>query len=378
MYDNDQNYTVGRGRVSFGQFVSGSDTVKNGELYFGNTPEFTVTTDTSTLDHYSAESGFRDMDDRVLLEVTNGGTFTCDNIAAENLALFFLGEEDATIQTQTTGAQDLFTTAKRGRYYQLGASADFPNGARNVTSVIVGVADADVSISTGSGDISTIVGVSVVTATGNYEVDLTRGRIYIEPDSTAFAGDAQQMVVQYNISAQSRTLVISKSSIIYGQLRFESDNPKGFNRDYFFPKVALSPDGDYALKGDDWQVMSFSFTALKMANRQKVYIEVHTDTDTSSANARTVTLTLGAVTAVAGASVTVTATVRDSEGNVVADDPVTFTTVSGATLTAASGTTNSTGQAVTTVSRAAAGTATVTVTASDGTSTTSAAITFTA
>ena len=32
------NYVVGRGRMFFGQFAAGTNTVKEGELYFGNTP----------------------------------------------------------------------------------------------------------------------------------------------------------------------------------------------------------------------------------------------------------------------------------------------------------------------------------------------------
>ena len=57
--------------------------------------------------------------------------------------------------------------------------------------------------------------------------------------------------------------VIGKASQIYGALFFESDNPVGDNTNYWFPYVSLAPNGNYALKGDAWQVLSFTAEALK-------------------------------------------------------------------------------------------------------------------
>lgn len=56
---------------------------------------------------------------------------------------------------------------------------------------------------------------------------------------------------------------IGTAAQIYGALFFESDNPVGDNLNYWFPYVAIRPNGNYALKGDAWQSLSFTGEALK-------------------------------------------------------------------------------------------------------------------
>lgn len=373
------NYVVGRGTVYFDKFQQGTNR-KTGEMYFGNTPEFTINTDSETLDHYSSDHGMRVMDASVLLEASQGGTFTCDNINADNLALWFLGDVETTAQTQQTGVKEIFNPVLRGRYYQLGASDVNPTGVRNITNFQMVAADASVSISTGTGDISTIPGAVVVPPAGNYEVDLLTGRVYIEPDSEALAGN-MQIAVQFDVAEQNRTLVVGKSNMVYGALRMISDNAVGLNKNYYFPKVSLAPDGDYALKGDDWQVMSFTFKAMQLNFvTQRVYIDiVEVAAPVDPLTQRTITVSTAASTGVAGGTpVQVTATVRDGNGDVVQSEAVSFTTTAGATVTPSSATTGSTGQATTNVTRAAAGTATVTATLSNGRAATTGTITFTA
>lgn len=378
MNDNySNNYVVGRGTVYFDRFKDGSNN-KTGEMYFGNTPEFTINTDTETLDHYSSEHGMRVMDASVLLEASQGGTFTCDNINEDNLALWFLGALEKNAQTQQTDAKEIFNPIMRGRYYQLGTSDVNPTGVRDVNNFQMVKADASISISTGSGDITSIPGATVVNPAGNYEIDLATGRVYIEPDSPDLAGNVQ-IAVQYDVAEQTRTMIIGKSDMIYGALRMISDNAVGLNKNYFFPKVSIAPDGDYALKGDDWQVISFTFKAMQLNSRtQRVYIDV-----VQSANAvdpltiRTVEITQAATTGTIGETgVEVTATVRDGNGTAVQSEVVTFTTVTGATVTPSSASTTSQGVAKTTVKREAAGTATVTATLTNGRAATTQTITF--
>lgn len=378
MPEYNPNYVVGRGRIYFNRFKDGTNTPAGGEMYFGNTPEFTVTTDTETLDHYSSESGMRNMDASVLLEVTRGGSMTCDEINADNLALFFLGEVATSANTAATDVKEVFNPIQRGRYYQLGTSDDFPMGVGNVTNFQMVVADASISISTGSGDITTLPNVTVVNPAGNYEIDLATGRLYIEIDAPAFAG-TMQAAVQYDVEAQNRTLVVGKSNMIYGSLRFISDNPVGPNKNYFFPKVSIAPDGDYALKGDDWQVMSFTFNALKMNNRrERVYIDI-IDPNANvvdPADSRSLTSSLAATTSAVGTPVNVTITVRDGNNAVVSGEVVTATATNGGTLDTQTGTTNSSGQVVFALNRSTAGTAAVSAALATGETITSGTVTF--
>lgn len=371
------NYVVGRGTVYFDRFKDGSNN-KTGEMYFGNTPEFTINTDTETLDHYSSEHGMRVMDASVLLEASQGGSFTCDNINEDNLALWFLGALEKNAQTQMTGAKEIFNPVMRGRYYQLGTSDVNPTGVRHVNNFQMVKADASIAISTGTGDITSIVGATIVNPAGNYEIDLETGRVYIEPDSPDLAGNVQ-IAVQYDVEEQTRTLIVGKSDMIYGALRMISDNAVGLNKNYFFPKVSIAPDGDYALKGDDWQVISFTFKAMQLNSRtQRVYIDVaQAAKEVDPLTVRTVTIESASATGTIGAAgVKVTATVRDGNGTAVQSEVVNFTTVAGAVVTPTSASSTSQGKAETTVTREAAGTATVTATLANGRAATTSTITF--
>lgn len=376
MPNYEPNYVVGRGRLYFNLFKKGSNTPVSGELYFGNTPELTLTADTETLDHYSSESGLRNLDASVLLEYTQGGNFTTDEINADNLALFFLGDKTVVTQTQMTDRKETITLVQKGRYYQLGTDDVTPTGVRNIDNFQIVVADAGTSISTGSGDISTIPGTSAL-PDDNYEIDLATGRLYIEPDASVI-GSGKVAAVQYDVNAQARTTVIGKANMIYGALRFISDNPVGTQKDYFFPKVSLQPDGDYALKGDDWQVMGFTFRAMKLNSvTERAYIDIRDSTvEADPTTQRNLTVTPASTSGTAGTAVNVTIVVRDGNNMAVQGEAVTLTTVSGATVTPTSGTTDSSGQLVVALNRATAGTATVTATLDGGKSVTSATVTF--
>jgi len=92
-----QNYTLGRGKVYFGRFPTGT-TEPDVFRYIGNTPELSLTIENEVLDHFSSDEGIREKDDSVPLEVNRTGSMTCDNIEADNVALFFFGEK-STITT---------------------------------------------------------------------------------------------------------------------------------------------------------------------------------------------------------------------------------------------------------------------------------------
>lgn len=256
-----KNYTLGRGRIFFDRFADNAvitaTTRGSGERYLGNTPEFTMTSESEDLEHYSSDAGVKVKDDSVQLQLNRSAGFTCDNIDGENVALYFLGTASTITQTAATGVVETITAAKRGRFLQLGASEARPAGVRNVSNVVV---------KKGAGFTTTVA------QSGNYQVDEARGRIYIESNS-ADINDAD-IQVTFDVQASTREQVVSKSNSIYGALRFVADNPKGANRDYFLPYVKLAPDGDYSLKGDEWQQIGFTVEVLKKAsNVDAVYID---------------------------------------------------------------------------------------------------------
>lgn len=252
MGEDGKNYAVGRGELYFDQFAPGT-TNTTGERYLGNTPEFNTTSETEDLEHFDSDHGLNEKDDSVTLSNARSGSFVTDNINPDNIALFFMGAAAAVTQTALTGETETITV-KRGRYYQLGVSEDNPAGLRHLDNVVVTAAAA------------------TVTAAGNFELDLDLGRIYIEVDAADIT-DATELSFTYDVKASSLTQIISGNQQIEGALRFVSFNPKGEPFDYYYPRVKIAPNGDFALKsGDEWQTIPFNVEFLKKGLLETVYI----------------------------------------------------------------------------------------------------------
>lgn len=378
MTNETQKYTLGRGEVFFNKFKPGTN-IGEGERYLGNTPEYSLTNDVETLDHFNSDRGLREKDESVLLEISSSGSMNCDNISGENVALFFLGNLLTKSSTSVTAQKEVFTSWKRGLTLQLGTTDTTPTGVRKVSNVKVGKAASGTTLNL-SGDISAIPGVTIVDAAGNYEVDLALGRLYLEPTSTEINGDIK-LVVQFDVAAQSREMVISSNDVVQGSLRFVAHNAKGENKDYFFPKVTLSPDGDYNLKGDDWQSMGFTFEALKLQGRERVYIDIRAVDESGSnpADLRYVTVTPSKLTGPANTPINFTVTVRDGNNNTVPGQTVTLTASGSGVLSEPSKNTGFDGSFTATVNKNTAGAVAVTATvqsAAGPVSATSANITF--
>lgn len=378
MANETQKYTLGRGEVFFNKFKPGTN-IGEGERYLGNTPEYSLTNDVETLDHFNSDRGLREKDESVLLEISSSGSMNCDNISGENVALFFLGNLLTESSTSVTAQKEVFTSWKRGLTLQLGTTDTTPTGVRKVSNVKVGKAASGATLNL-TGDISAIPGVTIVDAAGNYEVDLELGRLYLEPTSTEINGGIK-LVVQFDVAAQSREMVISSNDVVQGSLRFVAHNAKGENKDYFFPKVTLSPDGDYNLKGDDWQSMGFTFEALKLQGRERVYIDIRAVDESGSnpADLRYVTVTPSKLTGPANTPINFTVTVRDGNNNTVPGQTVTMTASGSGVLSEPSENTGFYGSFTATVNKNTAGAVAVTATvqsAAGPVSATSANITF--
>ena len=264
MAGKDKDYVIGKGRLYFDPFFPGT-TRKTGELYFGNTPELTTTADAETLDHYDADQGLNVKDESITVENNLSGSFVTDNISPDNVALFFSGNASPMTQTAQTGKTDTFANVKRNRQYQLGTSDLTPTGVRHVDNVTI-----------------TVGGTPLANVAQNVEIDLEKGRIYIESDAPDISDD-DTLVVTYDVQPSTRTVIVGKGDEIRGALRFISVNPVGNNKDYYWPYVKLTPNGDFALKGSEWMQLGFSFEVLKLAGMERVYAET-TATTVAQAN----------------------------------------------------------------------------------------------
>lgn len=375
--NKEMNYTVGRGRLFFDQFLPGTNRGQ-GERYLGNTPSFAPSNETENLDHYSSEAGVRLKDASVMLQADQNGAFTCDDISLENVALFFLGNVSTRTILASQHNNSAFPDFVKGRYLQLGVTDETPSGMNHLDNVVVGYA-AKTAVIPDTGDISANSDVTIIPAANNVEIDLRLGRVYVEPDAPDIPADVQ-LVFGFDIKGQSRKLAIGRNMTIYGSLRYIADNPVGDNHSMYYPKVSITPDGDYELKGDEWQTMGFTFQALKLGNKEIVYVDDITSDvvdEIDPADQRTVTVVAASTSETVGNTVSVTATVRDGYNNVVTGETVTFTTGANGTVTPGSGVTDGSGQVVTALGATAADTLTVTATVDGGFSGQSQAVTFT-
>lgn len=249
-----QNYTLGRGRIFFSRFVPGTQTPA-GFRYIGNSPEFNLTIETETLDHFSSDEGIREKDDSVPLEVTRTGTFSTDNIVPENIALFFFGSSEIVTQAVIASHDEVFD-AQNGMAYQLGLSPTNHVGARGITEAGFAVEAATAG---------------VLTPVTDYVMDFATGLLQI--NDGVLADEGEELTVTWASAVGTRERVISGSEPVEGAMRYVAANPKGRNYDYILPYVKITPNGDYALKGDEWQVIPFNIEALKPAVGEAIYVD---------------------------------------------------------------------------------------------------------
>ncbi len=242
------NYVVGRGKLYFNKFAAGTKTIVGGGRYLGNSPELSLSQDEEKLDHYNSDSGLKVKDASVSLSNDQSGSFSLDDISAENLALWFRGVVESAVIVGGAVVNEPHNDVARGSHLQLGLTAGNPIGARNVTLVVINnVTQAN----------------ALVPMALNYEVDPVTGRVYVLEDAPGIA-ENDDLVIDYTAAAGNEELVVAAGTTIEGRMEFFADNAAGENRDYIWPYVQISPDGDFSLKGDDWQTMTFGLEVLKL------------------------------------------------------------------------------------------------------------------
>jgi hypothetical protein len=104
----------------------------------------------------------------------------------------------------------------------------------------------------------------------DFTIDADMGMItFLE--GSLIAIDGVDIDVSYAVVGSSRERVISGSSPVTGALLFVTKNPKGTDSRWLMNKVKMAPNGDYALKGDDWQQIPLSLSILKKDGDEAIY-----------------------------------------------------------------------------------------------------------
>lgn len=269
-------YTIPRGRVFFNPIVEDAMTGAEsfaGEIYMGNCPSFSISIETEKAEHYSSETGLRQKDASVLLEVKRSGSITCDNMSADNVALFISGK--VSMHDQSADAVGSDATIKdiiTGRTYQLGQTPQNPRGHQKVELVsIVKYVDGssgDIPLSDGSGNGGA--------DEPDFVLDAATGRLQLLAGGEASLTGGETIVITYKRAAVKwRRITSGSTGELTGALRVISDNATGSNRDFYMPRVSLVPSGELPViaEGTDFAQMQFDADVLKPANGEAIYVD---------------------------------------------------------------------------------------------------------
>ena len=247
-------YLIPRGRTYFDPYDANEQLT--GEIPLGNCPGFTINIDAEKSEHYSSESGMAEKDGAWNIRVNRAGSVNCDNFSPSNAALWLSGTHERKTQAATPVAGELRKVIP-GRQYQLGATAANPLGVRNVTGVTVRDEDGTTTYDAGT----------------HSNIDLETGRVQIIEGGGIAAGTVQFGYTP--VAAAFDSVKSGAKSELQGALRVVSDNAAGGNRDWYLPKVTLTPQGDLALiaEGTDVVAMEFALEVLKPANAEAIYCD---------------------------------------------------------------------------------------------------------
>lgn len=255
---NPNQYQIPRGRVFFDPFDTNGN--RTGERYLGNCPAFGIAVATEKAEHYSSETGLRQKDQTILIEVNRTAEITCDNMSGANVALFLAGEEVLVEQSNTAVSGEEIDAVIQGRHYQLGQSAVNPAGWRNVSNVVV---EDDATPTPNTFALGT-----------DYELDAAMGRIKIVEGGGI--ANSTNLVIDYDKPIQTwQRIKTGAESELRGGLRVVADNASGQNRDFYFPEVTLTPNGELPViaDGTDFAAVAFSVEILKPQNAEAIYID---------------------------------------------------------------------------------------------------------
>lgn len=255
-----RDYTIGRGEVHFARFLPGT-TTRTGFRYLGNTPEFSLTLESQTLDHFNSDRGIREKDASVTIEVARSGTIATDEINNENVSMFLFSQAGAETVSVAGGAVTGYAIndVVPGQSYPLGVSDSDPVGALSIAFP-----------GTGPTLFSVKKGATEFVAGTDYVYSQDSALLKIVDGGDILKGD--DITVDYTELAYSFERVKSGSEPVTGALMFVTYNPIGPQRKFIMPYVSISPNGDWNLKGDEWQQLPLSFEILRLNDFEAIYM----------------------------------------------------------------------------------------------------------
>lgn len=143
-------------------------------------------------------------------------------------------------------------------------------GVVTITARVPGTGGNSITLTKSGTDI-TVSSATLASGTGtafepgtDFEIDYDNGILTVLEDGSITAGT--DLTVAFSVRQSTRSRVISGDTAVEGSLMFVSANPKGENYVLMIPWIKVTPNGDYALKGDEWQQIPFNMEILKKPN----------------------------------------------------------------------------------------------------------------
>jgi hypothetical protein len=226
MADNDKNLTLGKGKLYFARFNTGTQT-PGGERFIGNCTSVSVNAEIQTIEHRSSTEGRNKKDFEAVTGVDRALSIVTDNRGLDNVGVFALGMVSRTTIGSATDTEESFADVKQGLTYQLGTTATRPEGVRKVAGVVVEVASVAKTLNT------------------DYTLDADLGRITIV--SGGGIADLADIDVTYDVTAHTIDRIEAGATKQEGALRWVAANPDGPLTDVFIPWIRLAPSGELQL-----------------------------------------------------------------------------------------------------------------------------------
>ena len=241
-----KEYKLGRGEVHFSKYDPFTKTF-GPFRYLGNSPEFNITAEANTLDHYSMDHGAGEKDASVTTSLTRSATLVCDEISYENIAMYVFGDTSTISVSAMSSVQiDTINNVKLGYGYPLGVDANDKVGALKIIFPGTGVTEFKVTNATFS---------TTYVAGTDYIFD--QKTMLVTPLKGGGIAAGSTIKIHFAEAAYSTQQVVSGSEPTQGRIRYVEDNPMGSDMVYTLPFVTMRAGGDFALKAEsDWQYIS--------------------------------------------------------------------------------------------------------------------------
>ena len=246
-------YMIGRGKIQVAEI---SDGVATAFYYMGNATEVNVTPEIEDKEHFATTGGLNTLDYSVVLSSKASLSIAIENINQRNMKWFLMGTQTAYTNPTIAGitaspivaAGDIvlgtyvnIVSTTGTRCYDVDATKLTVSTTTNPTPVEL-VKDTDYTVSATEGQIfllaaSTKLATAIAAAEG-----LT----------ATLTADTAAIESMYKVDAFTSTDRKFK-------VQFMAEDPKDSSKtEYTFFSVALRPDGDYSLIGDEFKTLSFT------------------------------------------------------------------------------------------------------------------------